>query len=106
MLAKLQPLRYHENIIVFSEGKSANGASIKATYYPQMTASKKIKKIGTNTQSKFLNNYNFDPEYADKEYTDFYPSTVLKISNPNKGLQHPTQIHPESSLIPPIVFLR
>lgn len=30
-------------------------------------------------------------EYLKKEYVDFYPSSVLKFSNPNNKSLHPTQ---------------
>jgi len=82
-LAKKQPMKYHEDICVFGI-KSPN-------YYPQMIKSDKIRKKGKNDGYRGFNRGLEKPEYLDKEYTDFYPSSIQTFALHNGGLLHPTQ---------------
>jgi site-specific DNA-methyltransferase (adenine-specific) len=82
-LAKKQPMKYHEDVCVFGI-KSPN-------YYPQMIKSDKIRKKGKNDGYRGFNKGLEKPEYLDKEYTDFYPSSVQTFALHNGGLLHPTQ---------------
>ena len=76
--AKKQPLRSHESILVFSEKQS--------TYNPQGLRAGNIS--GGN---RLTNSYGtWEPNNHKQEQTG-YPSSVLKISNPNQGNVHPTQ---------------
>ena len=82
-LAKKQPMKYHEDICVFGK-KSPN-------YYPQMVKSDKVRKKGKNEGYRGFNKGLEKPEYLDKEYTDFYPSSIQTFPLHNGGLLHPTQ---------------
>jgi site-specific DNA-methyltransferase (adenine-specific) len=93
-LAKVQPLRYSEDICIFSKGKSANGAKTKAIYYPQKT--KKDKRVWggdpnkNKTKSRLLNANSMTG--TGKWYTHSYPSNILRFNVPsNKNRFHPVQ---------------
>jgi site-specific DNA-methyltransferase (adenine-specific) len=76
-------MKYHEDICVFG---------IKSpSYYPQMVKSDKVRKKGTNKGYQGFNKGLEKPEYLDKEYTDYYPSSIQTFSFHNAGLVHPTQ---------------
>ena len=83
-LAKKQPMKYHENIMVFHS----------KIYYPIMVKveGRKAKKRVNNGASVFGNKGLDDPKYLDKVYTDKYPSSILEVSNANqRNRYHPTQ---------------
>ncbi len=82
-LAKKQPMKYHEDVCVFGV-KCPN-------YYPQMIKADKVRKKGKNEGYRGFNKGLEKPEYLDKEYTDFYPSSIQTFSLHNGGLLHPTQ---------------
>ena len=82
-LAKKQPLKYHEDIAVFSD--------ISPRYFPEMVAGDKVRKKGTNKGYSGFHKGLDRADYLDKKYTDFYPSSVLKFGNSNFQLLHPTQ---------------
>ena len=46
--AQVQPLKYHENILVFSKAKAHNQAKVKMTYNPQMQIRKEENKRNNN----------------------------------------------------------
>ena len=83
--AKIRPLKRHENILVFSNGKPV--------YYPiKEVRGKERNKGGYNKKKgdgdmvygKFKNLESFNNEY--------YPTDIIEISNAvNKGKVHPTQ---------------
>jgi len=82
-LAKKQPMKYHEDIVVFG---------IKSPqYFPQMIKSEKIRKKSSNDGYRGFSKGFDRQDYLGKEYTDFYPSSIQAFPNPNKGLAHPTQ---------------
>ncbi len=84
-LAKVQPLKYHENISVFCEGRT--------TYNPEMwdagfvsNTQGKNSVLGTSG-SRFVKS-------SSQNLTTFrYPKTIVKFNKPkhNSGLTHPTQ---------------
>lgn len=82
MLAKYQPMKIHEDIVVFS--KEAHN------YYPIKTPRKKIK------ESK---NYGYRDNFGKlkndgltRSYTHRNPQSIIEVSNASqKGRQHPTQ---------------
>ena len=83
-LAKKQPMKYHENIIVFNS----------KIYYPIMVkvegrkAKKHMNKGATVFNTKGLD----DAKYLDKVYTDKYPSSIIEVSNAcQRNRYHPTQ---------------
>tara|TARA_R110002167_G_scaffold54759_1_gene155974 strand:- start:416 stop:1129 length:714 start_codon:yes stop_codon:yes gene_type:complete len=81
-IAKYQPLRRYEDIIIFN-GK---------TYNPQMVEKDKPRvAYGSNTTK--ANEHKFGYKKMEKyEITHSYPQNILKISNANqKGRVHPTQ---------------
>ncbi len=86
--AKKKIMSRHEDIIMFSNAKFG-----KFTYNPQMTKGKYRNK----TPSRKADNYE-DRVYSkvkhrgDNFNNDYYPTTILEISNANqRGKVHPTQ---------------
>ena len=82
LLAKIQPIKIHENIIIFGEKK--------INYYPIMIDREKPKKRGKNSGkiSETTNNCFSENKVYDKKY----PKTLLEFSNANqKNRIHPTQ---------------
>ena len=76
--AKKQPLRCHEDVLVFYKKQP--------TYNPQGVKPGSISGGNKNTGSYG----GWSPNSSKQELTG-YPSTVLKIANPNQGSIHPTQ---------------
>ena len=82
-LAKKQPMKYHEDVVVFG---------IKSPrYFPQMISGDKVRKKGKNDGYRGYNKGLEKPSYLDKEYKDFYPSSIQTFQHHNGGLIHPTQ---------------
>ena len=82
-LAKKQPMKYHEDICIFG---------IKSpSYYPQMIKSNIVRKKGKNGGYSGFNKGLENPKYVKKQYTDFYPSSLLLFTSNNKVSLHPTQ---------------
>jgi len=82
-LAKKQPMKYHEDVVVFGEKCPQ--------YFPQMVKGDKVRKKGKNDGYRGFNRGLERPEYLDKEYKDFYPSSIQTFKHHNGGLVHPTQ---------------
>tara|TARA_R110001592_G_C13193003_1_gene753519 strand:+ start:3171 stop:3992 length:822 start_codon:yes stop_codon:yes gene_type:complete len=92
--AKLKPLKDIENIMVFSEGNTANGSSTNMLYNPQGLQDCDITwtrpktyldgDIGVNPSRK-------KSKLNRKIEKKGYPRQVLDFSNPNNGSIHPTQ---------------
>ena len=77
--AKKQPLRNHENILVFYDKQ--------CTYNPQMIPGKKYKK----TNSSFSKNYGSQRTYTSLDYKgQRYPHTIIAFKRDRQGI-HPTQ---------------
>ena len=82
LLAKIQPMKSHENILFFSKGKM--------TYNPQMWKGKTYtdKRAGQlDNTTHWVGRKRMD--YENK--SDRYPITIIKANNPNRAGQHPTQ---------------
>lgn len=82
-LAKIQPMKYHENILVFNS----------KVYFPIMVPveGRKAKK-GVNNGAQVFHKGLERKDYLDKVYTDKYPSSILEFSNANQNNRfHPTQ---------------
>jgi len=82
-LAKYQPMKIHENILVFSK-KTHN-------YYPQMVKRDKIKRSKNYGTGEVMGG---DKHTENKvyEYTHKNPTSIIEVSNANqKGKVHPTQ---------------
>ena len=78
-LAKYQPLKIHENVLVFGGKK----------YFPQMVKGKERKKGGYGMGNSIATGMKeIQPRLSD----EYYPKSILEISNANKkGRLHPTQ---------------
>ena len=85
-LAKRQPMKYHEDIVVF--GRSGN------PYKPMMVQvfGRRAKK-GVNKNPRVFNGGLDRPDYLEKVYTDKYPSSIIDFSNADQSKErfHPTQ---------------
>lgn len=91
--AKNKPLKYHEDICVFSSGTTANRSENRMPYYPQG-----LKAGGTTAGAQPAKGrvYAFKgarPSHASVYRTaaSNYPGSVLRIPNANSGSLHPTQ---------------
>lgn len=87
-LANIQPMKAHENGVVFGDGK--------ITYNPQKTptrpdhrkASGRLNNRKDGTGQSILSSVNS----ANKTYTDRYPTTIIYFDNSNQAKKlHPTQ---------------
>ena len=82
--AKIQPLRSHEEILVFGKGR--------LTYNPQMT---KAEKVRVDKAREIPNGEAFNGKVTKRIYNNHgmkYPKSILTISNASqKGKVHPTQ---------------
>ncbi len=80
--AKYQPLKSHEDILVFSQGV--------VFYKPIMTPREKIKKNSFSSPSGSARLSSHDGK--ERIYTEKYPKTILEFSNANQSHRyHPTQ---------------
>ena len=81
--AKVQPLRSHEDVLVFGYGR--------LSYNPQMEPA----KARTDKARRIPNGEAFSGKSAERVYSNGglkYPKTVWRFSNANqRGKQHPTQ---------------
>ena len=79
-LAKLQPMKYHENIIVFSKSKT--------TYNPQMIDGKKNHSVGKGISKS--SHYDL-PILTDRENSSQkYPKSIIQFKREHPPI-HPTQ---------------
>jgi len=85
ILAKIQPLKIHENIVVFSRGK--------VRYNPQMTKGIFRKKMTSNPKVSEINNGDGNKRAKETKNDNYYPKTILDFSmaGHRKGRFHPTQ---------------
>ena len=87
LTAKLMPIKIHEDISVFSNGKTSNGNTNNMNYYPQ--GLKPVHRIRKNYNAGTVG---YRP-CRDGDYTqtqEGYPTTVLEFPNDGDAL-HPTQ---------------
>lgn len=82
-IAKYQPMKQHEDIVVFGKGR--------VEYYPIKTPRDKPKTsrhYGKSSESNPLANIS----KTNRTYTDKHPKTIITVSNANRvNRQHPTQ---------------
>jgi site-specific DNA-methyltransferase (adenine-specific) len=76
LLAKVQPLKVHEDVCVFSE----NGH----TYNPQMRKGQMRRKGGGHS-----NLWQLSLTTATND--DYYPTSIVEIPNTDRSVEHPTQ---------------
>lgn len=84
--APFQPLKVHEDVLVFSDAASSYSTGEMMQYYPQKT---KAKPYTTTRQSGVHAFHTPSPDWTTKNSGDRYPRSVLYF-NSNQGL-HPTQ---------------
>ena len=85
MLSKIQPLKVHELVHIFSSGGKAN-------YYPI----KEQRKPRVDKESNIKNGDNFGGKIVKRKYSNpeglYNPKSILEISNASQvGKVHPTQ---------------
>ena len=88
--AKNAPLKKHENILVFSKGKTSNGNKNNMIYNPQglIEINKKKKSVHQGNNTIVGNRPSRNKEYICK-YKG-YPNSLLEFKNESKQV-HPTQ---------------
>lgn len=80
--AKIMPLRQHEDILVFSNGK--------AKYFPKLTE-KPAQDIRPNTgRTAVNNNYGKCGSNSDRDISKSYPRSVVRFKN-SQERNHPTE---------------
>jgi len=79
--ARFQPMRQHEDILVFCDGKT--------TYNAQMVKRDKPIKGGGMTKGETTNNQNLVALKKTYEYKN--PTTIIKFDKVRRGSVHPTQ---------------
>ena len=79
--AKNMPLKRHENILVFADGRM--------TYNPQITQRDNPIKAGGMSKGETTNNQNLVA--LKKTYTTKQPTTIISFDKIRRGSLHPTQ---------------
>lgn len=88
---KTQPMRIHENILVFSKGTVANRSPRNMIYHPQgLIESPRTVKIGHFTRGRYLGQRANQNGMVIKSVWSNYPKSVLQFDKEPKYL-HPTQ---------------
>jgi len=89
--AKNAPLKFHENILVFSKGVTANRSNRNMIYFPQgLVKSERVRNYSEKDKNSVVGTR---PSRVNTNYTqqlEGYPKSVLKFKNHIKQL-HPTQ---------------
>jgi site-specific DNA-methyltransferase (adenine-specific) len=91
--AKLKPMPNHEDIVVFSEGKTSNGNSHNMLYKPQglVRIDKEVRGLKGGSKDSDGNGYgrpSMKAKYV-QEFTN-YPVTIIEAGSEGKPV-HPTQ---------------
>ena len=94
--AKNKPLRKHEDIVVFSNGTTANGSENKMQYYPQDVINEKkthsrpySSKFRREAEQIISTRPNWKESY-ESEQTNF-PGSILHFAHGNNLTEHPNQ---------------
>jgi len=89
--AKNAPLKFHENILIFSKGVTANRSNRNMIYFPQgLIKSKRVRDYSEKDKNSVVGTR---PSRINTNYTqqlEGYPKSVLRFKNHIKQL-HPTQ---------------
>lgn len=85
ILAHIQPLKIHEDVLIFGNGK--------INYYPQMTKGELRKKLTNNLPISEINGGDGVKCCNETFNDDYYPNSILEftIANMRTGRLHPTQ---------------
>ena len=93
--AQVQPLKYHENILIFSKAKAHNQAKLKMEYIPQMEVRKEKNKrnnnVRNNNKSKIFGDgreFNCQKKIGNEDL--IYPKSVKFFNRVRNGV-HNTQ---------------
>jgi len=78
----------HEDILIFTFGKTTKNSKGRMTYNPQGTQSCNIKMKGKTGSTEHRNGRNTQEDYI--QTTTNYPRSILKFNNEGK-VKHPTQ---------------
>ena len=87
-LSKIQPLKRHENILIFGIGK--------VTYNPQMKLRGKPKDYSKSSYDALKNGMHFssnDFESAKKIRTEKYPDSIIELSGQSKECNNVNRVH-------------
>lgn len=96
-MAKNKPMKIHENILIFSEGTNnhKNLTNNRMLYNPQMREGKPYKRFqdgGTKCHDTcFGERPSNKKDYIIINSGFRYPNSIIKIPNPNRNNNHPTQ---------------
>jgi len=97
---KIMHLKYHEDVVVFCNGKPTYNPQMQVRKSDRVTQAQKGKSKNWNTTRTDGEEVSFKTQYGPKEWSDYdanlkYPSTVLEIpavvSNSLEKTKHPTQ---------------
>jgi site-specific DNA-methyltransferase (adenine-specific) len=89
--AKNKPMKRHEDVLVFSDGTTANGSPNRMPYYPQDL---KRTNRGWHRPQFYGSQHRLDRpshQLVRDIDTENYPDDVLEFPNGNQGSEHPTQ---------------
>ena len=82
LLAKIQPLRRHENILLFGNGKVYNPIKIKGRFRNKTPVRKGVDGVYGIYKGEDIKNFN----------DEYYPTTIVEWSNADQAnKEHPTQ---------------
>jgi len=89
LLVKTQPMKEHEDVLVFSKGTIASGSNRNMKYFPQGLIKSGINKVVANKPKYIGARPN---QYGKKYIQEFtnYPRSILEFSREGKTV-HPTQ---------------
>lgn len=89
--ANFQPLKVHEDVLIFTEGGTAAGSKYPCTFNKQMTDGEPYSK-GLMTSGGGVTSKGFTGAVIEKKDGKRNPRSVIKIPNPkSKKHLHPTQ---------------
>ena len=91
--AKNKPMKRHENVLVFSNGTTANKSPNRMTYIPQGITKINERSYRPNRDVGLSHILGQRPSHKKEwvqELTN-YPSSILTFANPNNDTIHPTQ---------------
>mgnify|MGYP000601469929 CR=1 FL=1 len=89
MAAKYQPMKYHEDIVVFSNGGVNTRSKHPVPYFPVGIVGCNISKKGKDIPREGLNTYHNLGKAHTQKATN-YPKSIIEV-NCDKGTVHPTQ---------------
>jgi site-specific DNA-methyltransferase (adenine-specific) len=91
--AKNKPLKAHEDVLIFSDGTTANKSQQRMTYNPQGLVYNVTRQYRPSPKMRNGGVIGERPSHVqeyDREWEN-YPNSVIDVSNPNNNTVHPTQ---------------